>query len=270
MSNEWYDFVAEPKSFLAELQKMDERVDLFTFLQEPHDTEAHHEWHFEMESTSILPVSTVDHWMTKQINAKTRNMVRKSSKCGLVLREVPLDDDFINGIVDIYNECPSRQGKKFWHYGIDFDGAKAHIDTFTDRSQFVGAFDGSEMIGFFKLTRNANSASLMQVISKISHRDKAPNNALLAKAVEMCADQGIPFLQYGMWAEGTLGEYRQRHGFVRFDIPRYYVPLTAIGQVALKLRLYRRPGEMIPDPLRKFLLSARAAWHARKMPGASI
>jgi hypothetical protein len=36
----------------------------------------------------------------------------------------------------------------------------------------------------------------MQIISMISHRDKAPTNALLAKR-EICAERGVPKLQYG-------------------------------------------------------------------------
>ena len=36
----------------------------------------------------------------------------------------------------------------------------------------------------------------MGIIAKIKHRDKAPMNALVAKAVEICAENKIPYLVY--------------------------------------------------------------------------
>ena len=51
------------------------------------------------------------------------------------------------------------------------------------------------MIGFIFLICADRFAALGQIISKIAQRDKAPNNALIAKAVERCAEKGIPYLQ---------------------------------------------------------------------------
>jgi hypothetical protein len=262
--NEWYDFVEDPESFLDGLGAAGLRADIFSFLQEPHEVEPKYQYHSEVDPISILPISTYDHWLKKQINDKTRNMVRKASKSGIELRPVALNDDFIDGVVKIYNESDVRQGKRFWHFGMDFQAVKLHLDTFTNRSQFVGAYDGSELIGFFKLTRNKNSASVMQIISRISHRNKAPNNALLAKAVEMCAEQGIPFLQYGIWSRGGLGDYKVKHGFVQFAVPRYYVPLTPLGRFATRFRLYQKPSQFLPDGLRSRLLTLRDSWYSSK------
>jgi hypothetical protein len=256
--------VEEPESFLRALQEAGVKGHLFTFLQEPHECEPKYQYYSERDGISILPISTYENWLTKQIDAKTRNMVRKAGKKGVVLRPTECDRPFIEGVVSIYNEVAVRQGRRFLHYGIDYEGAKAHLETFASRTSFVGAYLNEELVGFFKLTRNKNSASVMQIISKVSVRDSAPNNALLSKAVEMCAELKIPYLQYGIWGKGGLAEYKKSHGFVRFDIPRYYVPLTGFGKLALQYRLHRGLASLLPEKQRDRLVAIRNAWNARR------
>ena len=72
----------------------------------------------------------------------------------------------------------------------------------------------------------------------MKHRDKAPTNALIAKAVEVCAEKGISYLTYGKYHYGkkdakSLSDFKMRHGFDKIDIPRYYVPLTLKAKFAL-------------------------------------
>ena len=98
----------------------------------------------------------------------------------MVVREVPFDDAFVRGISAIYNESPIRQGKPFWHYGKDFEAVRRMNGTFMDRSIFIGAFFQDSLIGFVKLVSDEDrgQAGLMQIVSMIQHRDKAPTNAL--------------------------------------------------------------------------------------------
>ena len=37
---------------------------------------------------------------------------------------VPFTDDFVHGIMDIYDETPVRQGRSFWHYKKSFEGGE--------------------------------------------------------------------------------------------------------------------------------------------------
>jgi hypothetical protein len=264
LRNEWYDFTSDPENLVKELQSAGASADLFTFLQEIHEREPKFSFHREHDSISVIPISTYDHWWKNQISDKTRNMIRKSSKGGVEIRCVPFDDDFVRGVMGVYQESPVRQGRAFWHYGKDFETNKRETGTFPDRSQFIGAYCEGEMIGFAKLTRNANSASLMFIISKMAHRNKAPSNALIAKAVEICSEMKIPYLQYGGWSRGGLGEFKTKHGFVRFDIPRYYMPLNAAGRLALKMSLYRRPVEYLPEKWVNRLVDWRGKYYALK------
>ena len=58
-------------------------------------------------------------------NDKTRNMVRKAGKKDVSIRVVGFDDKLVEGIAEIYNESPLRQGNRFRHYGKDFETLKA-------------------------------------------------------------------------------------------------------------------------------------------------
>jgi hypothetical protein len=48
------------------------------------------------------------------------------------------------------------------------------------------------------------------------------------------------------------------------EVPRYYIPLTAKGGIALRLRLYRKPVELLPSFLLNNLLKARAKFYSVK------
>src|SRR5947199_7881874 len=100
-------------------------------------------------------------------------------------------------------------------------------------------------------------AVLGQIISKMAQRDLAPTNALLAKAVERCAEKGIPYLAYAQWLEDGLGDFKRSNGFQKFDLPRYFVPLTHKGRLALKLGIYRGWKEMVPKQIKNKLKKLR-------------
>jgi len=98
-----------------------------------------------------------------------------------------------------------------------------------------------------------------QVISKISHRDKGTNNFMMAKAVELCAREGIPYLVYLSWGAGSLSEFKRRNGFEKVGLPRYYVPLTAKGRLALRLGVHKGMVNLIPGPALARLKRLRTA-----------
>jgi hypothetical protein len=254
--------VTAPESFIEKLKAGSVAADIFTFSQELADTAPKYPFHLEWDSHAVVPVTTYDHWWKKQINDKSRNMVRKASKNGVEIRTVEFDDALVASIKTIYDETPVRQGKAFWHYKKDLETLKREHSTFLDRSQFVGAFFQGEMIGFIKLVYGRNVASLMQIISMIGHRDKAPTNALVAKAVEICAAAGIPYLHYGVWSTGGLGAFKMNHAFVRHEVPRYYVPLNARGRLLLRANLHHRWREFLPKEWIERLAPLRERWNS--------
>ena len=106
----------------------------------------------QWDNLAVLPISTYDHWWTKQIPSIGRNRARQAEKKGVIVREVPFDEALLRGIVEIHNETPIRQGKRFPHYGMDIEGARRYAGTFLDRSFFIGALIEDKLIGFVKLT----------------------------------------------------------------------------------------------------------------------
>jgi hypothetical protein len=262
----------EPASIIEGLRKCGTRVDLFTFVQKVTDTSPKHHYPWESDNFAALPVSTFDHWWMKQLGFKGRNKAKQAEKKGVTLREMPFDEFLVRGIWTIYNECPIRQGKRFPHYGMSLERVHEYAGTFLDRSVFIGAFLGDSLIGFAKLTidESGTQAGLMHIVSMVQHRDKAPTNALIAQAVRSCAERKIPYLIYSNFAYGnkqrdTLSDFKERNGFQRVDVPRYYVPLTSIGAAAFHLGMHRKLIDRIPEAWIVQLLKMRSSWYARTM-----
>src|SRR6266581_7345999 len=266
-----YEFLEDPEPVLDGLRKSGIRIDLFTFMQKLPKTSPKYRYPMVRDNFAALPVSTFDDWWTKQIDFKVRNKVRKSEKNGVSVREVHFDDALVQGISAIYNESPIRQGKPFWHYGKDLETVRMENATFLDRSAFFGAFLGDSLIGFAKLVSDEDQgqAALMQILSMVQHRDKAPTNALIAQAVRSCADRHIPYLVYAKFPHGkkqpdSLADFKRYNGFQRIEVPRYYIPLTLAGRVAFALGLHHRLADRIPEPVLVQLRKIRSRWYGRK------
>jgi hypothetical protein len=258
---EYYQWLERPAEFVSCLKSAAVGADLFTFVQQMDLPEPRYDYYFEWESIAVLPVSSYEHWWKRQINDKTRNMIRRAQKSGVEIRLVDFDDRLIEGIKEIYDESPLRQGKPFSHYRKSLAELKQGHGTFLETSQFLGAFYREELIGFIKLTHGEGVSHVMQILAKIEHRDKAPVNALIAKSVEICAQRGVPRLHYATWTRRGLGDFKKHHAFERFDLPRYYVPLNVRGKLLLKLRLHREISELLPEKYLDFLLELRGRWN---------
>jgi hypothetical protein len=271
VEGEGYKSLADPKSGVAALRDSGLGADLFTFLQGPQETSPLYPYSFEWDNLAVLPISTFDQWWSKQIGFKARNKAKQAEKKGIVVREVPFNDMLVRGIWEIYNEVPVRQGRRFPHYGKSLESVRAMSATFLDSSVFIGAFDGDKLIGFIKLTMNdqRTQAGLMHILSLITYRDKAPTNALLVQAVRSCADRGVLRLVYANFAYGkkarsSLSDFKERNGFQRVDVPRYYVPLTPWGAVAFRLGLHRSFAEQMPESVAAKLRELRSRWYERR------
>ena len=261
LEQEWYEDVEDPRTLINQLCKSEPRPDILTFWQRLPDTEPKYSYPMELDSIAALPIKSYSLWWEKQIDRKARNKIRKAQKNGVVVKPVTFDDRFVRGITSIFNETPIRQGRHYLHYGKDFETIKRQFSRFLFREEIFGAYLGEELVGFIMLAYAENYAYLGHIISKIAHRDLAPNNLLLAKAVERCAEKGVPYLVYALWLEDSLGDFKRSNGFQKFDLPRYYVPLTGKGKLALKLGLHRGWKEAVPKPLRKPLKKLRRRWY---------
>jgi hypothetical protein len=266
-----YKFLDNPEAVVSDLRKSRLAIDLFTFLQKLPDTLPKYPYPYEMDNLAVLPVSTFNHWWTKQIGFKARNKAKQAEKKGVVVQEVPFDETLVNGIWQIYNECPVRQGRLFPHYGKSLEIVREMSGTFLDSSVFIGAFDRGRLIGFIKLTIDDShtQAGIMHIMALLDQKEKAPTNALVVQAVRSCANRGISHLVYAKFAYGkklrsSLSDFKERNGFRRVDLPRYYVPLSRWGSLAFKMGLHRSPLDLVPESVGAKLRNVRAAWYRHR------
>lgn len=263
LEDEWYEDVESPQEVIQALKANSRlRADLFTFWQRLPDSKPHYTYHMEWDSIGAMPVISYEHWWQNQIRTNTRGHIRKAKKSGVIVKETMFTDDFIRGMVEIFNESSIRQGRPFWHYGKDFETVKSQFSRSLFREQLFGAYYENQLIGFIFLGHSGKYAVLGQIISRLNHRDKGTNNALVSKAVEICADQKIPYLVYANWPPpGSLADFQRQNGFEKIDLPRYYVPLNWRGKLALKYGLHRGWKEMLPGHLRQSLKRIKANWY---------
>jgi hypothetical protein len=262
----------DPRRVVEQLKTVDLRPDLFTFTQRAPDTTPKFDFHLEWDNIAAIPISSHGHWLQKQISAASRRNVRTSEKKGVTVRSSPFDERYIRGIMAISDESPIRAGRQYWHYGKDFATVDAEQGTYRERSTFLGAYLGDEQIGYLKLVWDTDTAAIMQIVSKMEHRDKRTNNALLSEAVKLCAERGVGHLLYerfvyGNKVDSSLTRFKRENGFVRMDVPCYFVPLTNKGRLVLRLGLHKSLKDRLPQWMTDPLLELRDKWYARQTAG---
>lgn len=269
-----YDPLSDPASAVAFLRHGSSRADLFSFDQKLPDVEPHHAYAMEWDNVAAIPITTFEAWWTGQVDKKVRKHVRRAEKGGVAIRAAEFDDALVRGIQAIYNESPLRGGRPFRHYGDDLETCRRKHATHLDRSEFIGAYLGEELIGFIKIVYAGVTARTIQNIAMLKHGTLAPGNALLAKAVERCAARGVRFLIYGKMEYDNRGakgfeEYKRANGFEMIRVPRYYVPLTLKGRLALAARLHHGWAAWIPSSWFQKLRALREAYYQRRYRAAS-
>lgn len=241
------------------------RVDILTFAQKLPATLPRYEFPMERDSVAAVRIRNFKDWW-EQLPQESRKNVRRSQKRGVLIRVENFSDDLIRGIVELNNESPLRQGRRSRDYGKTFDQVKRDYSSFLDRGDFICAYLGNELIGFLKIVYRGEIASILQLLPKMSHYDKRPSNALLAKAVELCEAKGISYLTYGLFNYGNRGdsslrEFKIRNGFEEILVPRYYVPLTTKGTLYMKAKLHRGLLGVLPHSVITMGITLRAKWY---------
>ena len=177
LEDDWYEDVSDPEAVIETLRSSRGfKPDLFTFWQRLPDTEPKFKFRIEWEEIAVLPIESYDHWFNRQIKSRVRNQIRKAEKEGVTVRETTYDDEFIRGMTAIFNEAPVRQGRRFWHYGKDFETVKRQFSRYLHREDMIAAYHQGEMIGLIMLGNAGHFGLTGQIISAIKYRDKATNN----------------------------------------------------------------------------------------------
>jgi len=260
--------VEAPDSFIIKLKESNLKADVFTFAQRPTDVTPKFDYYSEWDNWAAMPTTCFKDWW-ENLPQESRKNVRRATKRGVVVKVTPFDDDLVKGVHRIYNGIRVRDGRPFWHFGQDIQSVRRGLATYLDRSEFIGAYWGEELIGFVKMVYVDDLAMLFHLISMDEHYDKRPANALIAKAAEVCEQKGVSHLIYTKFIYGnkrrsSLVEFKRRNGFQQVNFPRYYIPLTLRGKLFVWLRLYRGFSGLMPEPILQPLLSLRA-WYYKKI-----
>lgn len=263
--DEWYQDLGDLDAFATTLRGAKLRADIGTFVARP-PASAPPGVRTEADNCAAIELHGYEHWWQRQIGSKTRALVRKAERAGVGARIVPYDEALVRAIKAIYDECPVRQGKPFWHYRKSLEELHRLHATYLERSDFIGAYLGDDLVGFVKLVHAGATANTMHIIATLAHRDKAVSNVLVAKAVEVACARGAQLLvydkfEYDTGGSDTLLQFKRHNGFARVDYPRCFVPLSGRGRLALRLGLHRPLAARLPKRFARALVGLRGRWY---------
>ena len=264
LEEKWFGEVHNPGEVIRAIKESQMKADIFTFCQRLPETTPKFDYHMEWDYVAAIPVESYHAWFEKQINPGARKAIKKAEKKGILVRIAEFNDEFVRGMTSIVNETPIRQGRPYQHYGKDFDALKKEYSRDADRCDFLGAYYNDELIGFIKLFQTSHYAIPFGMVSKIEHRDKSPQNAILAKAIEVCEKKGLQYLLYGEWSRGGLGDFKKNNGCIKIALPRYYIPLNLKGKIGLKLGLQHGLSALIPEKVILRLIQIRKSWYTQQ------
>ena len=253
--------VVDPERMIRQVVASGLPADVLTFAQKIDEREARHPYYFEWDNVAAASTENFSDWWTGLPQA-TRKNCRRAERDGIVVRRAVLDQALAEGIKRLYDESPFRQGRRFWHYGKSLEAVHQENSTYRDRSEFLAAHLNDELVGFMKFVYVGHVATIMQILASTAHFAKRPMNALIAKAVEVCSQNGMSYLVYSKFHFGNkivspLSEFKSRNGFNCLEFPRYYIPLNVRGRIAINLRLHRGLLGLLPSPMIGAALSLR-------------
>jgi hypothetical protein len=242
IGHDTYEYQKNISPTSALIKKLvEQKVDIYTFLERtwcnpinnPLET-----WIRTEDNVGLLEIKNYDDWW-HAIGKKTRNMVRRAEKSGIKVTVVEPSDKLAEGIWKIYNETPIRQARAFAHYGESIQTVTKNM--YADKNNtFIGAYLDDVLVGFIQIVYGDQIAIVSNILSLQVHWDKSVNNALLAKAVEVCASKGERWLMYGrIGNHPSLDKFKENNGFAKVKIARYYIVLSKKGKLALRLGLYK-------------------------------
>jgi hypothetical protein len=250
------------------------RADIFTFCQKLPAILPQYQYPIELESIAAIRLSTFKQWW-EELSQETRKNVRRSEKRGVTVEVKKLDSQLLEALVELNNDSPLRQGKTYTHYGKTVDQVARDQQDFLDRSDYVCAYHGAELVGIVKLIYRKDIASILTFLSKASHNDKRPANALMAKVVELCTEKKMSHVTFGLFnyykkRDTSLREFKIRNGFNEILVPRYFVPLTIKGAVSIKFGFHKGLIGLLPHRIITLFVNTRTKFNKLKTRRCSL
>lgn len=264
------DSISDPEKIMTLIRQRHFVADFFEFSQKLNDQSPKFTYHMEWDNWAAIPISSYENWLKKQVHPNTRSKINKSKKAGVEVKIEHMSHRLAEGLLAIFNETPERRGKKYSYYGRDIATIEKEWSHDTGRNDFLVAYFQDEVIGFIQLVYGSVCARTSGTVAKLAHRDKAPMNALIDMAVKRCVEKKLPFLVYGKYIYGKKGEdsltvFKKNNGFVRIDVPRYFIPLSLRGNIGLRFGAHRRASEILPQGVLRLFSHIRNWRRARQV-----
>ena len=93
------------------------------------------------------------------------------------------------------------------------------------------------------------------MLSLKEYWNKAINNALIAKTVEICVNKQVKWLMYGrMGNHPSLDKFKHNVGFRKHSLVRYYIILSLKGKIAATMGIHRDLKDSLPSKITNSLL----------------
>jgi hypothetical protein len=253
IARDWEEYTKDIIPTPELLGKLRERgVDVFSLLERNWCYQLSHPaktWAKASDNIALLRLTNYEEWL-KAIGKKTRNMIRKAEKSGVRTVVAEPDENLGKGMWRIYNETPIRQERAFPHYGVTLEIVAKGLAS-AKNATYIGAYLQDELGGFVQLVHGEKITIISQILSMQKYSDKALNNALVAKAIEVSANQHEQWIMYGrIGNHPSLDRFKQSNGFTRNELTRYYIPITGKGRVATLLGLQKEIKDSMPKALK--------------------
>jgi hypothetical protein len=235
------------EGYISKLKDRD--IDVYSFIERSwcgQKVNALNSWSKAEDNIALLNLGSYEDWWEKA-GKKTRNMVRKAEKNGIQTIVVEPSEKIAEGIWKIFNETPIRQERASPYYGRPLETVTRDVLASKDYT-FIGSYLEDELAGFIQLVHGDQMTIITQILALQKYSDKAVNNAMVAKAIEVCAEKQVKWVMYGrMGNHPSLDKFKESNGFIKYSLTRYYVPLTGKGRIAIKLRLHRDFKDTLPQ-----------------------
>ncbi|WP_323757898.1 GNAT family N-acetyltransferase [Roseivirga sp.] len=148
---------------------------------------------------------------------KTRNMVRKSMKSGLV---ISVDNSKLDFLYQVHLENMEAIGGKPKNEQF-FKIFPSIYEANKDYKIYTASFDG-ELISCLLLFYHKNTVEYYTPVIKSDHRDKQPMSLLILQAMKDASEQGYKLWNWGGTWETQEGVYRFKKRWGTFDEKYYY------------------------------------------------
>lgn len=249
------------------------KIDLFTFIERDwcHTLYDCPYKNWLKDNIALLTFDSYQDWIKKVTKITPNNPTNRAKKRGVTLNVAEPSETLARGISKIYNETPIRQNRKYPFYGMSYEDVYKSLKN-DPNTIYITANLGEDIIGFIRLELGDNLAIINQGLSLEAHMDKGVTRALIAKAVEISAEENQNFLMYGrMGNHPSLDRFKRLNGFEKFVFRRFYVPTSWKGHLAIRLHLHRELKDTAPEFIKKPLYPAynfvsRATLTLSKLP----